>query len=184
MYPVTLKTFPSPSWLLSSSTPPFTFAPQKHQLLPITLQHLSWFSADLLHLTAQDGFGSGRWEGCSSPPFLSSLASLPSSLLLQPCFFSSLFPLIFLFLSLSLISQTKYKWKSSFIWITGCNWIGDSPAVGSMNWALPWMHPSWGLWWVTGVYRWEAFKSLEDCPCLNHSYRNQGSSWSNRPLNN
>lgn len=113
MYPVTLKTCPSLFWLLSSSAPPFPFAPQKHQLLPITLWHLCWFSADLLpqgpemDLTLETGMLLSFFPPFSFPVFLTSFFFISFSLLF-------LFSLIFLVLTfLSPVSQTKYKWKSS-----------------------------------------------------------------------
>lgn len=96
MYPVTLKTFPSPSWLLSSSTPPFPFCPTKTSIITHNLVALACFSADLLP------FRGPRWiqhwrqtrlllsppsvlfPGLFSPLLSSSLSRLSSLLFLTP----------------------------------------------------------------------------------------------------
>lgn len=139
MYPVTLKTFPSPSWLLSSSTPPFPFCPTKTSIITHNLAALACFSADLLPFRGPRWIQ--RWRqtrlllsppsvlfpGLFSPPLSSSLSRLSSLLFLTPQLLSFLCLVNSLLLSLPLIFPSKCEERSSL-----CG------SVLELEWPSPW----------------------------------------------
>lgn len=95
MYPVTLKTFPSPSWLLSSSTPPLPFCPTKTSIITHNLVAFAWFfcrpaSFQVLGWIWQQGTDNAA---LSSLPFVPFPSFLFPSCVSSPFFFPSSFSL-------------------------------------------------------------------------------------------
>ena len=190
MYSVTLKTFPSPSWLLSSSTPPFPFCPTKtsiitHNLValvlvfyrPTSLKGLRWIWEQ-----AMDASLSFLLIFLSLSPFpsLSPFASLsPQFFLLYPLFLTSPFPfaISLLYSSFSLPCPKLNIWKSScYQSLIETELVTFKQLEGLTEHFLV-VNTQLGFVMGDGLLECNIIKSLKCYPYLHWPYWNQGSGW-------